>query len=56
MKKFIATFTGREKNAIGIFYKITDIVEADDQEQARLKLYDKYEHIHQLTFEEVTNK
>lgn len=51
MKTFKVTFTGRKKNAIGIFYKISDIVEApknSTDEQIRLKLYDKYEHISNL--------
>lgn len=41
------SFIGRLKGAIGIFYKITDTVQATDEKAAILALYDKYEHIHQ---------
>lgn len=47
--KYIATFTGREKNAIGLFYQITASVEANNPEEANLRLYYKYDHISQLT-------
>ena len=39
------SFTGRLKGAIGIFYPITDKVQATDEKAAILALYDKYEHI-----------
>ncbi len=42
------SFNGRTAGAIGITYPITDTVEADTEEEARLKLYDKYEHITQF--------
>lgn len=45
---FKATFTGRERNAIGIFYEITAYVEANTPEEANLKLYDNYDHIFKL--------
>jgi hypothetical protein len=51
--KYKAIFTGRTKNAIGIFYQITDTVEGKNEEEARLNLYNKYEHIHQLTLKEI---
>ena len=38
-------FNGRTKGAIGIFYWIDTEVEAKDLEEARMKLYDKYEWI-----------
>lgn len=38
-------FIGRKKGAIGITYPITETVEAEDEEKARLKLYEKYDHI-----------
>lgn len=44
-KTFRFEFTGREKNAIGITYKIIKEVIALDIEKARLKLYDNYEQI-----------
>ena len=46
--KYLATFTGREKNAIGIMYQITASVEANNPEEANLRLYYKYDHIMQL--------
>jgi hypothetical protein len=45
MKNYRASFTGRKVGAIGITYFIIDYVEAENEEQARLKLYDRYEHI-----------
>lgn len=45
MKRYTASFTGRKVGAIGITYYIQDWVEAENEEQAKLKLYDKYEHI-----------
>ena len=45
MKTYTAKFTGRKVGAIGIFYPITTTVQAENEEAARLKLYDKYEHI-----------
>lgn len=47
MNKYTFKFKGRLKNAIGIFYTITDSTIAEDEEKAKLKLYDKYEHIQQ---------
>lgn len=48
-----ARFTGRLIGAIGIFYACVDKVEADDEEQARLKLYEKWEHIQNLVLTEI---
>ena len=56
MKKYQANFTGREVGAIGIFYNISDTVKAENEEDVRLKLYDKYEHISQLTLKEIKEK
>jgi len=53
MKKFKCSFTGRTKNAIGIFYPITIIVEAENKEKANLKIYDTHEHLHHLTITEI---
>jgi len=47
MNKYKITFTGRLIGAIGIFYKITDTVQAANEKDAILALYNKYEHIHQ---------
>lgn len=46
--RYRAKFVGRKLGTIGITYLIEDIVEADNEEAARLKLYDTYEHIHGL--------
>lgn len=46
MNHYSITFHGRLKNAIGICYYITDSVYANNEEEAILKLYDKYENIH----------
>lgn len=43
-----AKFTGRKLHASGVFYEIEDTVEAEDQEQARLRLYDRYQDIMKL--------
>jgi len=53
MLKYQAKFTGRTINAIGKTYKIIDTVEAENEESARLKLYDKYEHISNLILKEI---
>jgi len=45
MTTYLANFIGRENGAIGVTYEITERVKADDIEQARLALYEKYEHI-----------
>jgi hypothetical protein len=45
MAKFKINFRGREKGAIGQFHECTEIVEADNLEQAFLKLYDKYDSV-----------
>jgi hypothetical protein len=43
-KKYKVSFTGRENGAIGIVYPITTTVEADSEEDAKKKVYEKYEH------------
>lgn len=45
MTKYIISFNGRLKNAIGITSNFVETVEANCEENARLKLYDNYEHI-----------
>ena len=52
MKTYRAKFTGREVNAIGIFYHINTTVQGNDEKEAELNLYDKYEHISGLTLTE----
>jgi len=46
--KFRAKFVGRKRCAIGKVYRFSVVVEAKDEETARLKLYDDYEHISDL--------
>ena len=46
MKKYSVSFYGRLNGAIGCFCSIVDIVCADDEKAAILKLYDKYDHVH----------
>jgi hypothetical protein len=52
-KLYEVSFTGRKKDAIGIFYPITDTVEAENEADAKLKLYDKYDHVFKPVFKEV---
>jgi hypothetical protein len=49
--KYLAKFVGRKVNAIGVWQVFTDYVMADNEEQARIRLYDHYEHMSQLTLE-----
>ena len=49
--KYIAKFIGRKAGAIGVCYEITERIQADNTEQARLALYEKYEHISGLEIE-----
>lgn len=51
MNTYLAIFTGRKKNAIGVCYTIRCGVLAENEDDALLKLYDKYEHIYQPKFE-----
>jgi hypothetical protein len=44
-----ASFVGRKRNAIGIFYPITTEVEGETPEQAELNLYQRFDHISRLT-------
>lgn len=46
MNKYTIEFIGRLAGALGVTYKIIEDVEADSVEAARVKLYDKYEHIY----------
>ena len=49
MKKFKLSFTGREISAIGKTYRIHATIEAETQQAAILKLYEKYDHVTNLT-------
>lgn len=45
MNTYLLTFKGRKIGAIGITYRMQEIVKAKDEEAAWLSLYDRYEHI-----------
>lgn len=45
---FFASFIGRNVGAIGTFYRINTTVEASSSEEARLRLYDRFEHLTDL--------
>ena len=45
MKTFTIQFSGRKAGAIGIFGNFEETVEANNKDEAILKLYDVYEHI-----------
>jgi hypothetical protein len=45
LRKYRLRFYGRKNNSLGIPTPMVEIVEAENYEKARLKLYDKYEHI-----------
>lgn len=44
--RFQIHFSARLKGALGIKCNYTEVVEAADKNEAILKLYDKYEHVH----------
>ena len=51
LKKFNVSFVGRLSGAIGITYKINDVLEMPKEsthDEINLKLYDKYELISKL--------
>lgn len=47
-------FVGRKLHAEGIRYEIEDVVHGKDKEEAILNLYEKYEHITNIRFDEPT--
>lgn len=47
MKHYTFSFIGCEKGEIGAHYKIKATTIAENEEDAKLKLYDKYDHITQ---------
>ena len=55
MKTYHARFQGRTVGAIGIVYMISADVTGDTPEAARLRLYDRFEHIQALRLVEVHN-
>jgi hypothetical protein len=54
--RYRITFQGRKRGAIGVFYEITETVEAPDADAAVLKLYDTWEHIHAPDVEELPDE
>lgn len=48
MNKYNAIFKGRKKGAIGILYPICDDCCGNNEEEARLELYNRWEHISDL--------
>lgn len=48
---YYARFCGKTKEAIGISYWIETSIEANNNEEARLKLYGHYENIQHLYLE-----
>jgi len=51
---YTAQFQGRTRGAIGVNYNISTKVEGENTSQARLNLYDRFDHIHNLTLKEDT--
>lgn len=51
MRSYTASFTGRQKGAIGVFYHINVDILADSFNEAVEKLYQQYEHIKDLKLE-----
>lgn len=41
-------FIGRRVGAIGAFVRFSTTIKADNEHEARLKLYEEYEHIQNL--------
>ena len=52
-KMYNARFRGRMKGAIGRFYDINTTVSGINKEDAKLMLYDNYEHISFLRLTEI---
>ena len=59
MKTYKCDFVGRKINAIGITYTISLEIEAENERDAEIKLYDNFDHISRLslksTHDEVQN-
>lgn len=49
MKKYKITFEGKELNAIGIMCMFGETIEAENLDNAVLKLYDTHDHIRVIT-------
>jgi len=53
MNKYLVKFKGRKLNAIGKFYNISETIEASNETNLKVKIYDNYEHITNLTIKEI---
>ena len=53
MKKYKAVFEAVTRGALGDSSMFVEIVKAENEEKARIKLYDNYDHIYGITFTEV---
>lgn len=51
MKTYKVKFSGRKIGALGVSYVMHTTVKADSVEDARLKLYENYDHISLLSCE-----
>ena len=56
MKTYKITFKGRLNGAIGITYGCEAVVVAENEKEARLVLYDDYEHIRIRSIREVEHE
>lgn len=56
MKTFKCYFTGRKVGAIGIFYDFIVTVQAENEEQARLKVYETHEHLSKWSAREIPDE
>ena len=55
-KNFLANFVGKRVGAIGVSYSVTENFSGENQEEAHLSIYDKYEHLQFLQMAEVVEK
>lgn len=53
MTTYRATFYGKNRGAIGIFLRFYTVVQGENEEQAHINLYERYDHIISLTLKEV---
>ena len=51
--RYLVTFNGRTKGAIGLFYDITTEADGDTPAAAFAQLYTKYEHIQRVRMYEL---
>jgi len=53
MKIYKVKFIGRHIGAIGSFVRFSTTIKSENEEQAKLKLYEEYEHVQHLEISEV---